>query len=257
MRFFIYENDLRQIAIGKALLNRGYTKVNAEEIGSADIVILPFINVETVVNIDENFFDNLKKGVKVFTGAKNDVLIEKFKKNEVSCNEILVSKEMAVLNAVPTAEGLLYNVLGDIEKCLVGANVLVLGYGICGSEIAEKVSALKANVSILEQCEVKKASAKAKGLKVVEESGIVETSLDVIVNTIPLKVVSQNTLDNINKETLIYDIASAPFGFDEETMTKKGIRYKRLRGLPSKFGIKYSSENICDFIIKSVKGVGL
>ncbi len=254
MRFFIYETDLRQVAIGESLVEKGLEKICLENIGEADVIILPFVNVEKDVTLDNEFFESLKKGVKVYTGAKDDRVRESFEKHSVKYTEILDSKIMTVLNALPTAEGVLFNVLGDYDKCLVGAKVLVLGYGVCGNVIAEKLKALKSKVYIFEKCELRKAEARNQGLKTIKEKEIIEHKFDIIINTIPLKVVSEDTLNNLNKNTLIYEVASAPFGFDEGWMIEKGFNYKKLRGLPAKFGVRYSSENISSFILKSLEG---
>ncbi len=255
MRFFIYETDLRQIAIGEALVEKGFEKVSVDEIGKADIVVLPFINVEKEVSIDNNFFDSLKRGVRVYTGAKNDILRFKFEEAGVYFGEVLDSQEMTILNALPTAEGVIYNVLGNFDKCLVGAKVLVLGYGVCGSKIAEKLQALKAEVYVLEGCELKKTIALVSGIVNIEEKEIIEHNFDIIINTIPLSIVSEKTINTLDKNTLILEVASAPFGFDEDMMVKKGFKYKKLRGLPSRFGVKYSGNNISNFILKNVEGV--
>ncbi len=257
MRFFIFETDLRQVAIGESFVKKGFEKVSFENIGTADIVILPFVNVEKEVEIDKRFFDSLKRGARVYTGAKDNKLGEKFKLAKISYTEVLDNQIMTVLNALPTAEGVIYNILGDYDKCLDGAKVLVLGYGVCGSVIAEKLKALKAKVSVFEKCELKKADARNLGMRTIKERDIAEHNFDIIINTIPVKVVSDETLYKISRDTLIFEVASAPFGFDEVVMLEKGFRYKKLRGLPSRHGVRYSSENISSFIIKNVEGEDL
>ncbi len=254
MRFFIYETDLRQVAIGESLVEKGFEKVAIENMGKADVIILPFVNVEKDVVLDSSFFEGIKEGAVVYTGAKDDKVRVKFEKAGVDFREILDSQIMTVLNALPTAEGVLFNLLGDFDKCLVGAKVLVLGYGVCGSVIAEKLKALKSKVYIFEKCELKKADARNQGLKTIKEKEIIEHKFDIIINTIPLKVVSEDTLNRLNINTLVYEVASAPFGFDEDWMIEKGFKYKKLRGLPSRFGVRYSSENISSFILNNLEG---
>ncbi len=254
MRFFIFETDLRQLAISKSFLEKGFEKVDFENIGTADIVILPFVNFEKEVEINKIFFDSLKKGVRVFTGAKDDKLRGKFHEAGVCYKEVLDNQIMSAFNALPTAEGVLYNILGEYDRCLEGTKVLVLGYGVCGSVIAEKLKALKAKVFVFEKCELKKVDARNLGLKTIKEKDISEHNFDIIINTIPLNVVSEETLNKIRKDTLFFEVASAPFGFDEESMIEKGFKYKKLRGLPSRFGVRYSSENISSFIIRNVEG---
>ncbi len=254
MRFFIYETDSRQKMISKFLIEKGFTKVVKADISKADIVILPFINVEKQITINNEFLSSLKYGVKVFTGGKNEVLRNKFEKFQIELVEIMSYKHMTILNAVPTAEGVIYNILKDFDNCILGSNVLVMGYGICGREIVKKLKALGSNIDILDRTERKYSMALTIGVGGIVEKDLKNKNYDIIINTIPSKILNNETIDFINKDTLIYDISSAPYGFDEKYMNEIGLSYKILGGLPSKFGLKFTGKNVSDFIYKKVEG---
>lgn len=254
MKFCIYENDLRQEAIAEALVSKGCIKLEFEDVSNADVVILPFINVSNVVNIDDEYVKKLKPECIVFTGAKDNALRSILKSNNIRLVELMLIERMAIFNSVPTAEGTIYNILNDFDKCIFNSKILVVGYGVCGSEIVRKLVSLGANVDIVEVCKSKKSIANIRGIASININQS-ELDYDVIINTVPSRVFSESDIQKTPKNTLVYDIASSPFGFDEDFMLKQGINYKILKGLPSKFGVKFSANNISEFIINGAKGV--
>lgn len=252
MKFIIYERDSRDKAISQYLLDKGHIKLYDNELSKADAIILPFKNVEENVVIDEDFFKSLEKNVKVFTGVKNDILKEKFIKRGIKYFQFMDFKEISILNSIPTAEGVIYNLIGEMDRCILNSKILVIGYGICGRVITEKLKYLGAEVDIIEISDEKRAEASIKGILWIDENQLSDKCYDCIINTVPTKVLTTNTLKNINENTLVFDIASYPYGFNEKELKEMGIRYKRLTSLPSKFGVKYSGEILGDFIIKNV-----
>lgn len=252
MRFFIYELDKRQKAIGEFLKSSGYTKVTYSEIENADIIVLPFSNVEQNVNINNDFLERLKKDVKVFTGFIDYTLREKFESKNMELIEFLNMDETAILNSVPTAEGVIYHLIGGMGKCIFNSSILVIGFGICGNAIVEKLKLLGANVDIMEISKEKIGNAKIHGIKIVDENRIHENYYDAIINTVPTKIITRSTLENINNSTMIFDIASYPYGFDNEELKDIGLFYSRLNNLPSKFGVEFSGEIMGQQIIKNI-----
>ncbi len=255
LHFFIFENDLRQEMIAKYLVKQGCIKLSKEEISNADFIMLPFVNRGDMEEVNHEFISKLNKKCVVFTGAKNETLRKQFEKYNIKFVEIIKSKSVATLNAIPTAEGVIYNALGELDKTIFGSKILVIGYGICGSEIAKKLHYLGSEVDTLEIVRTKNVRAKTMGINVVDKDDIAKTKYDLIINTVPKKVFDINILKNVDKETIIFDIASPPFGFDEYDMKALNLKYKRLRGLPSKFGLQFSGEMISEYIIAEVRGV--
>ncbi len=255
LHFFIFENDLRQEMIAKYLVKKGCVKLTKEEIGKADFIMLPFVNRGDMEEINHEFMSKINKKCVVFTGAENEILRRQFEKYNIKFVEIIKSKSISALNAIPTAEGVIYNALGELDKTIFGSKVLVVGYGICGTEIAKKFYYLGSEVDTLEIVKNKNIRAKTMGIKPVEKDEISRKKYDLIINTVPKKVFDIDILKNIDKETVIFDIASPPFGFDEYDMKALNLKYKRLRGLPSKFGLQFSGEMISEYIIDEVKGV--
>ncbi len=254
MQFFIYETDLRQKSISRNLEKNGLNKVSKENLKDADLIVLPFTSVENHINFDDEFFSLLKKGVIVFTGANNITLKKIFESKKITLITIMDNMEISILNATPTAEGTIYHAIENMKTCIACSKILVLGYGICGSVIANKFNLLGGNVTIIENSKEKIALAKNSGLNIIESTKV-NNNYDLIVNTIPSKILSSKVIDSINKNCIILDIASKPYGFSSKELEDKNIFYKRLNSLPSNFGVDYSGENIGKFIYNKIRSV--
>ncbi len=254
MRFYIFENDLRQEMIAKHLEKKCCDKISKEDIDKADFIMLPFVTRGTMEDIDDEFVLKLKKDCVVFTGAKNEVLKKQFEQHGIKFVEIIRSKNIAILNAIPTAEGVIYNALEDLNRTIFGAKTLIIGYGICGSEIAKKLKSLGGEIETLEIDETKNVLAKTRGIQPVDRAEIDNREYDLIINTVDEHVFKEDEIKNFNKETVIFDIASPPFGFDEIAMKNLDLKYRRLRGLPSEFGLQFSGEIMSEYIINELRG---
>ena len=55
---------------------------------------------------------------------------------------------------------------------------------------------------------------------------------DIILNTVPARIIDNNIIDKINKNSYLYELASVPGGYDAEYAKIKGINSYTLRGLP-------------------------
>ncbi len=252
MRFCIYELDERQKAIGNYLESCGHIKVDSTDITKADVVILPFNNVASTIVIDNAYLSLLKPDVKVFTGVQDKVLNEKFKTNNIQLINFMDFNEIVIANSIPTAEGVLFYLLSEMKRTIFDSKALVIGFGVCGSEIANKLKGLNANVDILEVADDKKALAKRCKLNNIDLDDIYSKNYDVIINTVPMSVLTEKHLETLTKNTLIFDIASSPFGFDSEIVKDLGLSYKRILGIPSRFGVDYSGKILGEFILKHV-----
>ncbi len=254
MRYIVFETDARQKIISKHLESKGCEKITKKDILQADFILLPFARVEQYVSFNDDFFSNLKKDVVVFTGAKNAKLKEKFQMHNINFVEMLTYEHMSILNSVPTAEGVLYNLLKDLDTCIFSSKILVLGYGVCGREISRKLKILGSEVEIYDRTAKKYAMANIFNIKYVSKKEIQQNKYDAIINTIPSHVLNKEEVQNIDKNTLIYDIASSPYGFDECYLKEIELKYKILKSLPSVFGLQFSGENSSNFIYNYMKG---
>ncbi|MBQ6907675.1 MAG: NAD(P)-binding domain-containing protein, partial [Clostridia bacterium] len=110
----------------------------------------------------------------------------------------------------------------EMPITIFGSRVLVIGYGRVGKVIAEKFKLLGSDVTVSARKLEDFAWIEEKSLKSVHTKALTNavSEFDLIINTVPARVLDGETLKNIRCDTLILDVASKPGGVDFE-MAKK------------------------------------
>ncbi|MDE7297384.1 MAG: hypothetical protein K2N94_00975 [Lachnospiraceae bacterium] len=179
----------------------------------------------------------LAGGQRLFAGQLPAEFTEKAEAAGVSCVDFL--KEEAVLseNAVLTAQGCLAEILRAWPGKLAAANVLVLGYGCCGSEIAGMLGSIGARVTVCVRRVESAWKAAQRGLCVCYAEGLAEElgRQDVIINTVPARLLGIELLKKLRRGALLVEIASQPGGFSPGEARECGVNAIFCPGLPGKY----------------------
>ena len=153
-------------------------------------------------------------------------------------------------NAELTALGL-YNICARTTKEIQGVNVLVVGFGYCGKEIARVFKSNDCNVKIMVRRRDIKKEIIRDGYDYINLHSYdpydVATA-DIIINTVPAPVVDRGFIDCVSEGTTIYDIASGEGGTDFDYCSEKGIATKHCLGIPGKDFPKEAGEIIAQYI---------
>ncbi|MCI8483201.1 MAG: hypothetical protein HFH41_02540 [Lachnospiraceae bacterium] len=149
-------------------------------------------------------------------------------------------------NALLTGEGLLAELIRYTPFSLSSANVLLLGYGCCGSAIGTLLHPICRSLSLLEQEEWKRSQAESKGICPItwEDFSKVLPTCSLVINTIPKQILEPAQIRLLSDACHIFDIASAPFGFPDDLTEQYLLPYFRLPGLPGRFSPITSGELI-------------
>lgn len=178
----------------------------------------------------------MKKNQLFIAGRISDKIINLAKAYNVFTIDILEREEMAVLNAIPTAEGAIQIAMEEMPITINGSKVMVLGYGRVGKVLSRMLTGLGAEV----YAEARKYSdiawIKASGQKPVYINELKQYigNMDVVFNTIPYKILDSTILDHIGKDCLIIDLASKPGGVDFDRAKALGIKVIWALSLPGK-----------------------
>lgn len=127
--------------------------------------------------------------------------------------------------------------MSNLPITLHDANILVLGYGRIGKALASRLKGIGANVYVVARDYGDLGwiqSLKYKSIFFKDMNKFLE-KVDVIFNTIPALILSEEKLKHINKETLIIDLASKPGGVDFKAAEDLGIKTIHALGLPGKY----------------------
>ena len=158
--------------------------------------------------------------------------------------------ELAIPNAIPTAEGAVQLAMEKLPITIHNSRTLVLGFGRCGSILAKLLAAMGAKTTVAARRPSQLAMAQAWNLKTcsLEDLGARIGKFDLIFNSIPSKVLTAELLAKTKAEVLIIDLASAPGGVDFTAATQLKREAILALGLPGKVAPQTAGQILADVI---------
>ena len=144
-------------------------------------------------------------------------------------------------NAALTAEAALELLMRRLPASLVGAPVLVAGYGRIGSLLADKLAVLGAHVTVAARSPLARAAARARGHQTAPLENIPSAFL-AVVNTIPAQVLSGDY-----GGALCLELASAPGGWQDP------VPILRAPGLPGLYAPRVAADAMAEAIYRTLK----
>jgi len=283
-RFLIIGGDKRQMFLAYYLMSMGY---KAELFGfdlldgcddircqcselkqaveSAQVIILPLpvsmdgqkINSPYGKNTEtlEKLSNCLDRDQVVFAGMMSNAWKSNFFKKGIQVYDYFEREELAVRNAIPTAQGVIKIAIDNLPITLHNSRCLITGYGRTAKVLAKVLSAMGALITISARKFSDLAWANAEGYKSVFLKDLHNNNndFDILVNTVPTLVVDEKILSTLNPDCLIVDIASSPYGIDFDAAESLGLKVIIAGSLPGKVAPKTAGEIIGDAIINTIK----
>lgn len=157
-------------------------------------------------------------------------------RGKLRLEDVLERADYCAMNAALTAEGALGLLCRESGRALAGSSVLVCGWGKIGKLLALKLHALGAELYAAARSASDRAMIEALGLHALDYAGLEGelAGFDVIVNTVPARVLSDAMLCLVPEDTLLVELASPPGGFDRTLAENIGLRVLHAPGLPAK-----------------------
>lgn len=224
----------------------------AENIQDLDFILFPFKEDINSEKYNNRFFESLSKNTLLFSGVRNKFLDKMSEIYNLDYLPLMEDKSVSLMNAIPTSEGVISHIIQNTKMPVFDSKILVIGYGVCGQDLCKRLSGLNANVYSLVRNEIKEARAIGNGVKPVYIEDIYNHSFDVIVNTVPNKVLERDHIEKF-KESLIIDISSKPHGFDVEFVESINENFVILSSIPSKCAVKFAGDILAKNIYRKVK----
>lgn len=183
-------------------------------------------------------FDALAPGQRAVGGKITEEVRTLAERAGVLLSDYLDREELAVANAVPTAEGAIAVAMAEVPYTIHGARCLVLGYGRVGRVLTGTLLALGAHVTAAARKPSDLAWIAAAGCTPMPFASLYdgETPLDydIIFNTVPRQILDAGLLGRMKKDVLLLDLASAPGGVDREYARENGLHAVWALSLPGK-----------------------
>lgn len=231
---------------------------------SADIIIFPLPFTKDGKNIFsitsqqlpiESVIKYIKPNQLVFGGMINSSTETKIKKKTDKLFDYFRIEEVTVRNTVPTVQGIIKIIIDNVEYTISGSRIAVFGYGRTAKLTAEILKEFGADVTVCARKEGDRASAEIRRMKSssIERFHEIANEFDILVNTIPSVVIDRRILENLNKNSMIIDVASAPYGVDYACAGELSINAMQCPSLPGKIAPKTAGEIIGNAINKIIK----
>ena len=171
--------------------------------------------------------------------------------------DIMKREELAVLNTISTAEGTIQVAIENTNKILHGSKVLILGFGRIGKVLARKLSGLSVQVTCAARKDEDLAWIEAYGHKSTNINNIGENlkQYDIIINTVPHMVLTEERLQYVKKDALLIDLASNPGGIDKKIVKDLNLKFVWALSLPGKVAPTTSAEFIKETIYNILKEI--
>lgn len=222
--------------------NKNLTQIS----GDADVIIcgIPllsaggFLNMpysEETLNIN-TFIGMIPENTIFFAGKIEKDIREKLEEKNIIYVDLLDREEMAVLNAIPAAEGAVELIIKSIPRTIHNSRILILGYGRIGKVLANILKGFGADVWAGARKYSDLSWIEANGVKPVHTRDLERyvSDMNVIVNTIPNQIITADILNKLRPDCYLIDLASKPGGIDFEHAKKIGLQVDWALSLPGK-----------------------
>lgn len=275
--------DLRQAHLAKSLCKDGFIvkifgfdkgidfKSDAvvcssikEAVNDCGLVVLPLPYSNDFININAPFSNNdipindlykALNGCKLVVGGRlNDGVYNEAGRHGFKIIDYFEREELAVLNAIPTAEGAIQIAMEEMPITIHNSSCLVTGWGRISKVLSNCLYNLGAKVTVCARKVADLAWIKAYNYtpSPIYDLEKMACNYDVIFNTVPAMIIDEKVLKNVSSDTLIIDLASKPGGVDMQSAAKLNIKVIWALSLPGKVAPITSGDIIKDTVMNIV-----
>ena len=280
---WVVGGDPRQAALSRLLADDGHTvhtfamergegvrcQPDLAGIGLADCVILPLpaageggrINApmaEQPPRLD-TVLDAMAPGQLLCAGMAAPELAAMAQERGLVLRDYFAREELAILNAVPTAEGAIQIAMEELPITIHGARALVVGFGRVGRALAPRLQALGARVTVAARRYEQRSLAQSMGLATERADRLPDwlCGYDLVVNTAPARVLGVEELSALKEGALVIDLASKPGGVDLAGAAALGVRVVWALSLPGKVAPVSAGRYIMDTVYHIMEELGV
>jgi len=191
----------------------------------------------------------------VVGGAQSDGVLGILDARGIQYRNLLSDEEYAVRNAKLTAEAALSLIIGGTDKSVFENNVLVLGCGRVGKAVALLLAktGIKTAVATFDQAELAAAALYADTAFPGQDLSAHIGGFDVVINTIPAKILDGAILEKIAPGTMLFELASVDC-LDRGEARGYPFEYVPAPGLPAKYSARAAAAIMAKSILARAVG---
>ena len=227
-------------------------------IGCRAIVLpMPAARSEDVMDFDTIARSAKGAGALIVGGMLSEYMKDEMNSLGVKYVDYGDDEAFTIKNAYITAEGALFTAMQELDKDIKHTCFAVLGYGRIGSALADILAANKGKVTVYARRSESLALANEKGLIARTLSPGDKLEYDVIFNTVPSRIITNEQIFGLDARSILIELASAPGGFDFEIAEQSGIRAIKASGLPGKYAPVTAGAAVAEAVLRIFEGEAL
>ncbi|HBI64357.1 MAG TPA: dipicolinate synthase subunit DpsA [Clostridiales bacterium] len=239
----------------------------AELFAWADVIVLPMPTAGAHRRLNAplanapykltDVLDAIPAGRPVLGGAVPQMIHDMAQRRGIRVCDYLQREELAILNAIPTAEGAIQIAMEELPVTLHGLSVLIVGAGRIGSTLAPRLHALGARVTVSARSCADFARIRSGGYHDLDTRALAGHigAFPLIINTVPHPVLTRRVLADCAPETLVIDLASGAGGVAEDAGDR--CRIIHALSLPGRVAPRSAAAAIHDTICHILEEEGL
>lgn len=251
--------------LSKAFLDFSIKDIK-NELVEADVIVLPLPSSRDGVHLNmpqnpdakiiiSDILENVTNK-SVIVGGKLTQRIEELAFDRgIATFDFMDIEPFQIQNALLSAEGAIYYAKQKLERSIHGASVVVFGCGRIGKVLAYLLNSNGAKVTVIARRDVDLTWSRLIGyrtIKIPRNRVDLNNQPDIIFNTIPCQIMDESFVKLIDPETIIIDLASFPYGIDEQLTKKYKLNYYRELGIPGRYAPQSAGEIMGQTIIDYV-----
>ena len=184
----------------------------------------------------QEVYDGIERGSTLIMGLSDPDLYASCAKKDIRIRDFIEEGLYAEWNCIPTAEGALRILMQEMPITIHESHMLVTGYGRITKRLAANLRDLGCYVSIAARNPAARKAARASGIMAysIDELPHAVKGQDAILNTVPAVLIDTDIIAHIANDTLLIELASAPWGIDFAAAAVAGLRVINAPGLPGK-----------------------
>lgn len=173
--------------------------------------------------------------------------------NQTTFYDYMKDSHFLRTNSDLTAEGLLKYIIENTDSSISDSKILITGLGQCGNAIAKKLSLLGGTISFYDKDTKKISDGILSGFKFFDISAPDNyPDFHIVVNTIPSPIFKAPFLRRFRNNTVFFDIASAPGGFDDTVIMGLNINLIKCPKIPGKTAPQSAGTAISEYIFENI-----
>lgn len=205
----------------------------------------------------KDIYKQLHAGQTVYAGMLSPAAIGAIRDAGAAATDYFRNEALTLMNARLTAEALAGLLILRLPHAVFGAKIAVTGFGRIGEFLALTLKALGADTTAYARSPLQRAKARALGLRSAPLETLTEQQnrFHALVNTVPSPILGEKALAQLNRDCVLFEAASAPYGIDAAAAERLKMTRYPAAGLPGKYAPESAGRFIAQTILQTEREV--